>query len=327
MESNEMNIQLAMDLLDISLENIKLKDLTKEYVKKQYRKMALKWHPDKNENSQYATNKFQKIHEAYTYLCKELDIINGNYSNTNEDFVSSSEKKDTFIYIDLLGTFISSIIQGNYNELFINIIKEIVINYKTLSSSYLTILFEKLDKEKAIELYNFINKYKDILYISADILGLVSSVIKDKYINDKIYIINPSLKDILEHNIYKLYVNEGLYLVPLWHNEMYFDGIDGSEISVLCQPKLPENISIDENNNICIEVSINIQDELVDLLKNKKFVSCFVGDKTLNIPIYQLYMKEEQIYRFKGEGISKVIENDIYNISVKSDVIVKILLL
>ena len=322
-----MNIQLAMDLLDISLENIKLKDLTKEYVKKQYRKMALKWHPDKNENSQYATNKFQKIHEAYNYLYKELDVINTDGSNTNEDFVSSSEKKDTFIYIDLLGTFISSIIQGNYNELFINIIKEIVINYKTLSSSYLTILFEKLDKEKAIELYNFINKYKDILYISADVLGLVSSVIKDKYINDKIYIINPSLKDILEHNIYKLYVNEGLYLVPLWHNEMYFDGIDGSEIIVLCQPKLPENISIDENNNICIEVSINIQDELVDLLKNKKFVSCFVGDKTLNIPIYQLYMKEEQIYRFKGEGISKVIENDIYNISVKSDVIVKILLL
>jgi hypothetical protein len=326
-ESNTMNLQMALELLDISLDNIQLTDLTKEYVKKRYRKMALKWHPDKNENSQYATNKFQKIQEAYTYLSKELDIINchgtnsNTNSNTNEDFVSS---KDSKIYIEMLGSFVSSIIKGSYNELFTNIVKEIVINYKSLSVAYLTKLFEKLDKQKAIELYNFMNKYKDILYINSDVLALVSSVIKDKYINDKIFIINPCLKDILEHNIYKLYVDEKLYLVPLWHNEMYFDGVDGTEIIVLCQPKLPDNITIDENNNIYVEMKISIQNELYKIIKEDKFVSCLVGEKMFCIPIDKLLLKEEQIYKFKGQGISQILENDIYNIDYKSDIIVKI---
>ena len=165
-----------------------------------------------------------------------------------------------------------------------------------------------------------------MLYINDNVLGLVSSVIKDKYVNDKIFIVNPCLKDILEHNIYKLYVNDELYLVPLWHNELYFDAADGSEIIVLCQPKLPNNITIDDNNNICVELFINIKDELVELIKDKKFVSCLIGEKTFYIPIQDLYLKEEQIYRFVGQGISKILENDIYNISFKSDIIIKIIL-
>ena len=171
-------------------------------------------------------------------------------------------------------------------------------------------------------------RYKDILYISNDTLELVSLIINEKYKNDRVFILKPNLKDIMEHNIYKLYVDDELYLVPLWHNELYFDAPDGSEIIVLCQPKLPANILIDENNNICYEVGIKIREELEYLIKNNKLVSIEIGEKWFSIPLNNLHLKEEQLYRFKGQGIAKIAseQKDIYNVSSKADIIVKVIL-
>ena len=137
----------------------------------------------------------------------------------------------------------------------------------------------------------------------------------------------PSLKDIIEHNIYKLYVDKEFYLVPLWHNELYFDAPDGSDIIVLCQPKLSSNIIIDENNNIYYEMYIQIQDELSNLIKNDKFISIEIGEKWFSIPLDKLYLKEDQIYIFKGQGIAQISETSMYNISLKSDIIIKIMLI
>jgi DnaJ family protein A protein 2 len=44
------------------------KDATEEEIKKSYRKLAQKWHPDKNKNKEEATQKFQEISKAYEIL-------------------------------------------------------------------------------------------------------------------------------------------------------------------------------------------------------------------------------------------------------------------
>lgn len=327
-----MNILKAFDELNINISEIELTNVDQEYIKKKYHKLALKWHPDKNKKI-YAKEKFLKISEAYDYLLNELHIINSNNLTKDKDrdilktFVSLESKN----YIDILSNFVSSLFsetkKETYNDLFLNIIKEISLGYDVITLTYLRKKFEELDKQKAIELYQLLYKYKHILYISNEILELVSLIIKEKYKNDRIFILKPSLKDIIEHNIYKLYVDQELYLVPLWHNELYFDSPNGSDIIVLCQPKLPSNINIDENNNIYYEIFIQIESELSNLIKKDNFVSIEIGDKWFSIPLNKLHLKEEQLYIFKGQGISPILENNIYNVNIKSDIIIKIILI
>jgi hypothetical protein len=359
-----MDINKALFTLEIDLTKGNLRNLTEEYIKKKYHKLALINHPDKNGNSTISTNKFQEINEAYYFLLKELHTINGstnkssNNSNTftqsdpgfaqgssetdfaqgssETDFVSSSQSEETNSkYIYLLSLFISSIIEGpnTWNkETIKNIIKEIVTLGITQiaceKNVYLENIFSELDKDSSLEVYSFICKYKHILYISNETLEFVSSLIKKKYKNDRVFILNPSITDLLDSNIFKLFIDDELYLVPLWHNELYFDtkDLDNGDIIVLCNPELPENITIDEDNNI--HVSLDLEgSKLLDIIKKDQgvcFVSLLIGSRDFSIPINKLYMKKEQIYKFLKQGIANVIENDMYNVSNKSDIIVKI---
>jgi hypothetical protein len=332
--NDKMNIQIALEELEISLDEIELTKLDQEYIKKKYHKLALRWHPDKNSEDN-AKEKFQRINESYDYLSNELRLINGQEnSNTSKTFVSSSTSENSKVYMNILSTFVSSLFseakKGTYNEIFISVIKEIVTGYNVLTLTYLRKIFEGLDKINSIELYQFLYKYKDILYISNDTLEFVSLIAKEKSQqgkeNDRVFILKPLIKDLLENNIYKLYVDEELYLVPLWHNELYFDAKDGSEIIVLCQPKLSDELTIDENNNIYCEKQIKLDADLMYLIKKEKFVSIEIGGKWFSIPLSKLYLKEEQLYKFKGQGISRISEKDIYNVSCRSDIIVKIIL-
>ena len=320
-----MDIRQAFEILEIDLNNIELANLTPEYIKKKYHRLALINHPDKNGN----TNKFQQINEAYEYLLKELGE---NDNNLTDPFVSSSTNKSVkCMYIYLLSLFIESIIEGSYKELIRNVIKEIVIINKDIS---LENIFEELDKDSALEIYRFICKYKHILYISNDTLDFVSLLIKKRYKNDRVFILNPSITDLLENNIFKLYVDNQLYLVPLWHNELYFEtkkpdelinSNSNSEIIVICNPELPEELVIDEDNNIHVTKAIE-GTKLLDIIKNSGSYDFVIGSKLFSIPINHLYMKKEQIYRLFNQGISHVLEEDMYNINCKADIIVKILI-
>lgn len=307
----DLTFQEALDELELTT-----KDLSIDILKKHYHMLALKWHPDKNNNKEEATEKFKKINEAYELL---LNVIQ------EDNFVSSESLKESKSYIQMVVTFISSFFKDSSNKEIVKIIIEIFNDTTVvLTKTYLTKLFERLEYQKAIELYQLLNKYSNILYINNDILDLVSLIIREKAKNSKVFILKPSMNDLLNHNIYKLFVDDQLYLVPLWHNEIYFDAPDGSEIIVLCQPKMPENMTIDENNNIYFEKHINMQDELVNLIKNNKFVSIEIGEKCFFVPLNKLYIKDEQIYVLKNEGIMQILEKNIYTVSIKSDIIVKI---
>jgi len=330
-KEDKMDIQTALYLLDIDdFTRGNYTKVTYDYVKRKYHKMALKCHPDKNGNTKEATQQFQRITEAYNYLITELELKTDN-QDIDDGFVSSSSfkgetkdnKNDSQLYTSLLSVFLAGILNVDANtmpDLLVRIVKDIVLNGSKVIS---TKIIDDLDKEKSLELYNFLNKYKHILYITPETLEFVSSLIKEKYKNDRVYILNPSIDDLLDNNIYKLYVDEQLYLAPLWHNELYFEDPDKNDIIVLCVPQLPEDITIDENNNIHCNLLVAFDKEM---LINQNVINVNIGKHVFDIPIDKLYMKKEQKYVIKGQGISHIFENDIYNQTNhgKGDIIVSI---
>ena len=338
-KEDKMDIQTALHLLDIDdFTRGNYSKVTYDYVKRKYHKMALKCHPDKNGNTKEATQRFQRITNAYNYLITELELKTefNEYEDKdiNDEFVSSSSFKDnendSQMYTSLLSVFLAGILNVDTKtmpDLLVRIVKDIVLNGTKVIS---TKIIDDLDKEKSLELYNFLNKYKHILYITPETLEFVSSLIKEKYKNDRVYILNPSIDDLLDNNIYKLYVDEQLYLAPLWHNELYFEDPDKNDIIVLCVPQLPEDITIDENNNIHCNLLVAFEKEMfLNQNLNQHVLNVNIGKHIFNIPFDKLYMKKEQKYVIKGEGISHIFESDIYNQSNhgKGDIIVSISLI
>ena len=320
-----MDYKKAFEILEIDTNNTNYTDITIELIKKKYHKLALQNHPDKNGNTPESNEKFRQINEAYNYLKREIKNINSANCENNDDLIN--EDQPSSVYFDILKLFIKGLLDGKYNDVFINIVQDIVSGYKKISLK----LFDNLDRENAINVYLFLSKYKSILHLSDSILDDIKAVVIQKYDDVEIYKLNPNINDLLYNNFYKLYVKDVLYLVPLWHNEVYFDNEndndnENNEIIVLCEPELPEGVKIDDDNNIYIEKTINIQTELPSLVLNNDSIIVEIGDHRYHILVSELSMKREQYYKIKNQGITKP-NDDICNVSQKSDIIVKIIMI
>jgi DnaJ-class molecular chaperone len=312
-----MDYKKAFELLEIQ-PDIDIYKLNLNYLKKKYHKQALKNHPDKNGNTVESNEKFKHINEAYNYLKREIKYLD-NDLNIEEEF---ENEDDIPIYpiSELLKKFINSFIDEKYSDVMTNIMADIVAGYKKISFK----LFEELDKDKLLNLYTFLSKYKDILYLNEEVLEDIKKIVIQKYSNIQIYKLNPTINDLLNGNVYKLYINNKLYLVPLWFNELYFNNSEyNDEIIVICEPELPNNIKIDEDNNIYVDVKYNLLSEIVEKFIKNENITFDIGDKQIEIPISELFMKKEQYYMIKNKGIIKSDITD-YNVS-KSDIIVKVI--
>ena len=309
--TTNMDYRKACILLEITLPN--LTNLNREDLKKQYHKQALTNHPDKNSNTIESTQRFQEIHQAYEYLTHNLGF--DNY-DTNNDINTSNE------YVNLLSLFISNIIKnGNYKEIITNTILSILNkSYKEISLN----LFDELEKETCLEIFCFLNKYKSILYINNETIENIKLVLINKFSKDEIFILNPSLDDLFENNIFKLIINKQMYLVPLWHNELYFTSPEGNDIIVFCNPELPENMSIDENNHLYIDLYYE-KEKIYEIIHNK-FIPILIGKKEFIIDVENLFIRRNQIIRFRQQGISQIDETDIYNTNNKGNIYINMVL-
>jgi hypothetical protein len=314
-----MDYKKALEILEINTSIISYSDLTIECIKKQYHKLALRNHPDKNGNTEQSNEKFRQINEAYNYLKREIKILNNESESENDE--EKEENNSSSIYFDILKLFMQNIMEYKYSDIISKIVNEIVGGVKNSAFK----LIEELDKETSLNIYTFLSKHRYILHLSQELLEEVHKIVLQKYDDVQLYKLNPCINDLLNNNLYKLYVDERLYLVPLWYNELYFDG-SGCEIIVICEPELQNDIKIDDDNNVYIEKSISICEcKLLEMIKNEQSLEVEIGEKMFEIPISQLYMKREQYYIIKNQGISKI-KHDMYDVTEKADIIVKIML-
>ena len=277
-------------------------------VKRNYYKLSLKWHPDKN-TSINSTKKFQEIAEAYEFLKIYLDLENGNETNEND-------------FLNMCNHFLSSLIEttktmtGNRitNEQIMNILKQLTTKCEKVSIK----LFEGIDKESSILLFNYLVSYADILSISQETLNEIKNVIELKMKNDNIIILNPNIENLLNDEVYVLTFEDKTYYIPLWHNELIYDTTKGKLI-VKIEPELPPHLEIDDNNNIIVNLTTKIN----SLLVNEKLIFK-LGEKVFQMTSENLRIKKKQQFFLKNKGLTRINYSELYNIKKKADIIVNL---
>ena len=167
-----------------------------------------------------------------------------------------------------------------------------------IANGFSACIFEGLEKETIIEVYTFLSRHKNILHVSQDILETVKNIIIEKCKNEQVYILNPSLDDLLDGNIYKLNIDGTIYFVPLWHDVVHFDS-SGAEIVVKCVPELPEHVAIDENNALHVDVRVPFTISLLD----NPVISFSLGKYTHMVSVR--LVKNQTIY-LDNVGINRI---------------------
>ena len=302
-----MDIIKAFELLEIEYNS---NNLSHELLQKQYHVKALHHHPDKNGNTLESTIKFREINEAYILL-SSLFTVEEMSENEEKKRPENEEKETCDEYVDLLNAFIIEFA----NKKYLDVLKDIIVNcsYK---------IFETLSKSYSMEIYHFLSKNKYIFHITQEVLTHVLEIIHTKEIQN--IIINPSIDDLFENNIYKLTYKNALYLVPLWHHEVYFDekppDIESEKIvdefMVTCKPILQNNMVIDEDNNMIVYIEVLFEFGVL----HKKSIDFHLGKKEFCVPIKDLFLQQTQTFVFKNQGISKI-KDEIDNVEEKSDIV------
>lgn len=297
-----MDFHQACEILDLPKDS---SAFTLKELKYNYRIKALKYHPDKNTNPE-AHDRFIEISEAYNYLIQYLKVSKDEtYSNETHDYSNG--------YVYILTQFLKNITE-NDNITYDSIEKIIQsISKKTYKASL--VLFEEFDKHTALKLYGYLFKYKDIFHIKDSTLCEIEQIIREKVKNDNIIIINPTIENLLNKEIYKLEYKNELYYIPLWHNEISYD-ISNTTLIVKCVPILPNNMYTDQYNNLHVNISI-----LKTSLFEKKYITTIINSEEYKIPVSKLYIKKNQIYIFGQCGIPSISQEDIYDISNLGSVI------
>jgi hypothetical protein len=305
-----MDIQRAYQLLQ--LENIHSVSLTE--VKKQYYRLALENHPDKNGNTEESTLRFQEINEAYEVIKREIEEI--EEIDKEESSATSTATSNTTSFSYLLRSWLKEWFQNTIDETKMTLLIDLLISLLQKGTNKVTM---NMDPSSAQVMLPILIHMSSVFHINEDIIQKVRDIIKSDEKNMETIIIQPSLRDLFENKIFKYERKGEIYFVPLWHSEMVFsDKTYKEEFVVKCLPNLPNNMKIDENNNIHIVEKVVFS--AMNLLEQRD-INVSLEGYNWNIPTERLNCKREQIYTMKREGIAKINERNIYNIEERGDIL------
>jgi hypothetical protein len=283
---------------------------------KRYHLLALKHHPDKvaaatatthddddddddddrddNHRTRDATERFKEINDAHKRVkdfffsnepgLDDIRMENG-YDSILQMFIQTILAKISRGPGPGLGLGLGHGLGHGYEETTINQAVQSLIHMiitKGLQSAIT--MFQTMDKQACLTIYDILSKNQDLFGISREIMEELTRVVEEKMGDDLVVRLNPSLLDMLLDRVYILHEYGQVYYIPLWHSELHFKQPathgDG-EIIVLCDPELPDNVSLDDNNNLFISLDVNVlelfRDQVVpvyinDEIKDRGFI-------------------------------------------------------
>jgi hypothetical protein len=168
-----------------------------------------------------------------------------------------------------------------------------------------TVLYDVLDTLSL----DIINHIYDLLPIIKHMMTPEQYELILKYMSNKfnIILLEPTLDDLFQQKIFVYKDHDKTYHIPLWSHEIIF----GTYI-FKCNPILPDNIQIDESNNIIITLYENIQ---TVFLKKELEVLHY------HINISELYIKPSQTIILKNKGIPIINTENIFYIQLSNIII------
>lgn len=325
-----MDIQKARNILNLKY------NYTQEDLKKNYRLLALKHHPDKNANSEESCENFKEINAAYLYLLNfdishDAHTSHGFKEGDNRDAGDAEDAEDAGgdpdSYISIFRVFIHALLQKmtsvskEHTSTTINTLMKIIVeDCHEISLK----MFEDLDKDAAYNIFEIITTYHKAFHISAEKLALFERIMRNKMALDNLVVISVSLDDLFEpNNIYILEHDEKKFYIPLWHTELYYKlgEKDNTTVDLIvrCIPKTPSHIYIDANNDIYVDIRMKISD-----LLEKKCIEIDIGNRVFIVDAAALYIKNTQTHILHGVGIPIINTKNIYDTSEKSSIIFNI---
>jgi DnaJ-class molecular chaperone len=305
-----MNYKKAIKILEIKGK------FDYKILKSRYYMKALRYHPDKN-NQPNAEEKFKEISEAYNFLNKYINSNNKEtYHETRENIYTDDFENGNYNYKNILYKFILSLngdftLNENDIEYFNNI-------FDNENIKYLLTILKLLPKNKLRSIYNYLTNIH--LIKESIIIKEIEKILEENNKLDIKYIINPSIDNLLNHEVFKIKIENEDYFIPLWHNEIIYETSNNTLIFE-CIPKIDNNIFIDDHNNIFINDNV----ELHSLLEKETY-EISIGNKKYSINMDNIKIKKNQIITIKNDGISNIDYENIYNIENKSNIYINITL-
>lgn len=189
---------------------------------------------------------------------------------------------------------------------------------------YLHTMFGLHEENCVRSVMDFISEFK--LNLNKESYGLLQQLIFDYYRKTPLHrenhthrvTLQPTLDNLLNHDIYSLVIQEETYYIPLWHEQVEFLN-ETCKVVVNIEPILPNGIFKDDDNVLYVHHSLSIHE-----LLGKETYDIFVGKRKFTVNVSELKLQPYQCIPFLQSGIADISTTSIFSIDTLNPVYIYI---
>jgi hypothetical protein len=269
---------------------------TEKELRAAYYRCALEFHPDRNDSAE-AADKFREAADANDLLRSYLDITADGASGDPR-----SGAYDAFMR-SLFGDPVRSAVVSSLCDHLRGRTKDLALQ-----------ALDGLDRKTALEVVGYLSAYKDVLRVDDDTVEQLRTRVVGACTAR--VVLNPTIDNLLNKDVYCLEAGGRILYVPLWHEEVVYD-VSGGSVIVANSLELPEGVAIDHNNDIHVRVRYPLGQAV-----SEEVIPVSVGGKVFELQRDQLRLRSAQTARIKSVGAPRINTANLLDASSLGDIVV-----